>query len=1162
VERPPWPEPLGACLGAGGFAAVWELPGDRVLKVAHAGHELARARVAREAEALAAIGAPAVPRLDATGVLADGRAWLAMARIAGRTLGELVAAGPLDMAEVIALAIGLCDAVERIHAARFVHRDLKPDNAVRAGDHVVVLDLGLARKLPADPDDPTRAHVQVGSLEYLPPEQAGDAAAVDERADLYALGCVLYELVAGRPPFVGDAAALERAHAALRPPRLGALASVPAGIEALVMDCLAKDPARRPESAAAVRARVIEARDEPSARPHTVSMIREGKQPVVLLWAELPKVDRALLGMLAARRVVIASQRGRRVLAGVAGGEHADPAAVAIAAARDLAAAGARVALHLEALRVETATGATTLHGQAIEHPESWLPADTWTGVVLSRALASVTQVPTRALESGFHALAGDAESVDLVGRDALLTDLAADAAAALALVPEPERESSITRGRGSGPAFALLVGEAGVGKTAFANELARRLGELGVHVRLESIPAPGTGKRALELAVEPTVGAIGDALRAGARGRPTALILDDLHLADHDLLDALEYATLGGEPLPLWVLGVASPRLDVRRPQLGSRAERRRRDVLPPLEEDAAVALAAALLRPAEYPPLRVLRRLAAIAHGNPLHLAMLARALHERGAIRERPGGAPFLDTTALDELQPAALAPWLAARELAPLSAELVALARLCAVLGGEVSRDELVAILEAVERRGGATTTIDVDVGLRELARAGLLVERERGHAFCQSLVEEGVYATTDERERHALHEAALEHWRGRDAERVAHHAEAIGARAVAAAAFAELGTRAEHDQRVGDAELAWQRAIDQLDARDAAYVRALVGRARARYKLQRIRDALADLEVALAIARELADAALEVRVLVEQATALDWGDDHERSAAAAQQARARLPADAELALEVELAEARTLFRRQEFAPAAAALAGVLERAGSRTEIAVVAGLLLGPSLVGAGELAAAERAFADVIALCERTADRAHLGFAYANRAWLWEARGAVDRSRADLRHVIQLARELGQAAVERTGTHNLAESLLWTGELDEALRLARRCLVIQQGHAEGSTHADRQLLARVLAARGDRDELTQVVATFDPVDAIRDEDTLVTAALRAVLGGDWRPVVAAIDLAFVQLRLEVAQLAAREGQLTEPTRTHLVELARADPIWSRRAHEL
>src|SRR5207248_9668912 len=179
-----------------------------------------------------------------------------------------------------------------------------------------------------------------------------------------------------------------------------------------------------------------------------------------------------------------------------------------------------------------------------------------------------------------------------------------------------------------------------------------------------------------------PIVRGVGDALRAAARARPTAVIVDDLHLADHDLLDALEYATLGGEPLPLWVLGVASPRLETRRPQLGGRAERHRRDVLPVLDDDAAVALAAALLQPAEYPPLRALRRLAAIAHGNPLHLSMLAREVHERGAIRARPGGGHYLDTSELDELQPIALGPWLAARELALLSVELAALTRLCA------------------------------------------------------------------------------------------------------------------------------------------------------------------------------------------------------------------------------------------------------------------------------------------------------------------------------------------------------------------------------------------------------------------------------------------------------------------------------------------------
>ncbi len=1138
---------------------MWELPGERVLKIAHASHDLARARIAREAEALAAIGAPAVPRLDATGLLADGRAWLAMERIAGRTFGELVAAGPIEMSEVIALAIGLCDALERIHAARFVHRDLKPDNMVRAGGRVVVLDLGLARKVPVDPHDPTRAHVQVGSLEYMPPEQAADAAAVDERADLYALGCVLYELVAGRPPFVGDTAALERAHAALRPPRLGALASVPAGIEALVMDCLAKDPARRPESAAAVRARVIEARDEPSARPHTVSMIREGKQPVVLLWAELPKVDRALLGMLAARRVVIASQRGRRVLAGVAGGEHADPAAVAIAAARDLALAGARVALHLEALRVETSTGATTLHGEAIDRPEGWLPSESWTGVVLSRALASVTQAPTRAVGNGeFCALAGEAEAVELVGRDALLTDLAADAAAAL---------------RGGGPAFALLIGDAGVGKTAFAGELARRLGELGARVQRATVPAPGTGKpshAALELAVEPTVRAIGDALRALARERPTALILDDLHLADHDLLDALEYATLGGEPLPLWVLGVASPRLDARRPQLGSRAERKCRYLLPPLDEDAAVALAAALLRPAEYPPLRALRRLAAIAHGNPLHLAMLAREIHERGAIRERPGGAPFLDTTALDELQPAALGPWLAARELAPLSAELVALARLCAVLGGDVSGDELVAILEAVERRGGATTTIDVDVGLRELVRAGLFVERERGHGFRQALVEEGVYATTDERERLALHEAALEYWRGRAgaAERVARHAEAAGAREAAAAAFAELGARAVAAHRMLEADQAWSGAVRHLEAKDPLRGRALLGRARARYGQQRIVEALADLDEALACATE--DPGLEIDVLLERATVLDWAWDYTASAEASARARQRLPAapSPERELELRLAAGRESFRRAQggtgrYEDAVEPLRAAMRdaRALGRDDLAAIAGVLLGPALSMLND-PAAEPLFAEVITACEARGDRLHLGVAYANRAWLWNARGELARFAEDQRHVIQLAREIGQASLERVGIYNLAEGLLWQAKLDEALALARRGLAIQLAHGEGSTQPDRLLLGRVLAARDDRDELAQVVATFAG-ETLATEDAAVVECLRAVLDpAVWDRALAAIEPLPPQLRIELAHLAIRAGSIDAASRAKIVQLASEHPIWRRRIADL
>ena len=175
---------------------------------------------------------------------------------------------------------------------------------------------------------------------------------------------MIFELLAGRPPFVGDAATLERAHAAMRPPPLGALVTgVPAVIEAIVADLLAKDPARRPATATATRARLHALRHDrtPAVEARSMSVISEGKQPVVLAWIELPRVDRTILAGLAARKLVVLSQRGRRILGALIGGDHADPAIAAIAAATELVAIGARVALHLEFLRVTpTPTGMTT----------------------------------------------------------------------------------------------------------------------------------------------------------------------------------------------------------------------------------------------------------------------------------------------------------------------------------------------------------------------------------------------------------------------------------------------------------------------------------------------------------------------------------------------------------------------------------------------------------------------------------------------------------------------------------------------------------------------------------------------------------------------------------------------------------------------------------
>src|SRR5262249_19773798 len=146
-----------------------------------------------------------------------------------------------------------------------------------------------------------------------------------------------------------------------------------------------------------------------------------------------------------------------------------------------------------------------------------------------------------------------------------------------------------------AGPGFALLVGDHGIGKSAVATALVPRLRELGARVHAGAVPPPGGGRPGHSALAEvigapegPLVRAIGDALRAAAREQPLAIVLDDVQLADHDLLDALEYATLGGEPLALWILALATPRIDQRRPDFGSRAERYRRDNLGALDEDS----------------------------------------------------------------------------------------------------------------------------------------------------------------------------------------------------------------------------------------------------------------------------------------------------------------------------------------------------------------------------------------------------------------------------------------------------------------------------------------------------------------------------------------------------------------------------------------------
>lgn len=191
----------------------------------------------------------------------DGeRHHIAMQYIRGRTLEAVLRErGRLPWREAAAVAADVLLALEHAHALGVVHRDLKPANLMVDGEgRTVVMDFGIARVLAKGRQ--TRAGTLVGTLEYIAPEIVRGEAA-DARSDLYALGCVLYEMVTGELPFeAGSDYALMRAHAEQAPPRPGAHdAELPAALEAIILRALAKQPGERFADASAFRAALLAA---------------------------------------------------------------------------------------------------------------------------------------------------------------------------------------------------------------------------------------------------------------------------------------------------------------------------------------------------------------------------------------------------------------------------------------------------------------------------------------------------------------------------------------------------------------------------------------------------------------------------------------------------------------------------------------------------------------------------------------------------------------------------------------------------------------------------------------------------------------------------------------------------------------------------------------
>jgi serine/threonine protein kinase len=258
-------------LAAGGMGEVFlasnvEAGRFEVLKVLArrlAGEDRFVARFRREARATERLQHPNIVAVHGSGQMADGRMFLALEYVEGETLEETLAReAPLPIALAASYIEQLADAIGYGHACGVIHRDIKPGNMIRRKDRpdsIKVLDFGLAKILAQEGDAGeslvTPHGLALGTPPYMAPEQL-TGGAIGPWTDVYAIGCVAYELLAGRPPFAGNTTEVMRQQVMDPPPTLRsvrrAFEAVPPPLEAVVMSCLQKDPARRPRDASHV----------------------------------------------------------------------------------------------------------------------------------------------------------------------------------------------------------------------------------------------------------------------------------------------------------------------------------------------------------------------------------------------------------------------------------------------------------------------------------------------------------------------------------------------------------------------------------------------------------------------------------------------------------------------------------------------------------------------------------------------------------------------------------------------------------------------------------------------------------------------------------------------------------------------------------------------
>ncbi|MCW2598674.1 MAG: serine/threonine protein kinase [Frankiales bacterium] len=265
---------LDEVIGRGGMAEVLHgtdvrLGRDVAVKVLR--EELARdpsfqARFRREAQAAASLDAPSIVAVYDTGEDERGVPWIVMEYLDGRTLRDILTTeGRLLPQRALEVAADVCSALDVAHAAGIVHRDIKPANVMLTSrGEVKVMDFGIARAAAGNESTMTQTAAVIGTAAYLSPEQARGEH-VDARSDIYSAGCLLYELVTGAPPFIGDspvAVAYQHVREDPVPPSEYDPSLTPAAaanLDAVVLKAMAKNPANRYQSADEMREDLLRA---------------------------------------------------------------------------------------------------------------------------------------------------------------------------------------------------------------------------------------------------------------------------------------------------------------------------------------------------------------------------------------------------------------------------------------------------------------------------------------------------------------------------------------------------------------------------------------------------------------------------------------------------------------------------------------------------------------------------------------------------------------------------------------------------------------------------------------------------------------------------------------------------------------------------------------